>query len=184
MGVVCEILTPSPCLLNPQQQGPRWAGAVVEYSELPAKLREGREEVPSGAHEDPPPGGPYTWANICMHYFSLDFLEAVAANAEILHCHYHSAKKKIPELRSLQGLPGGPPAGSSVVSSLANWGLVTPDKPNGWKLELFIFDVFPLADRVMVRVWGLGLVIRSWGLEIRDLGKKWRCRFYCLGVRV
>ncbi|KAL8433271.1 hypothetical protein ACSSS7_004056 [Eimeria intestinalis] len=176
VGLMCEVLTTAPRFKNstnheqlqqqPQQEqeqqqqqqeqqqqegGGRWAGAVVEYSELPKQL-------PGEFPEGDPSGGAYVWANVCMHYFSLTFIEAVAARAD-LRSRYHLAKKKIPELRLLQeGRQEAPqqrsreslPRGAlSDEGDPARWGLVPPETPNGWKLELFIFDVFPLVDRVL-----------------------------------
>lgn len=39
----------------------------------------------------------YNWSNVCMHYFTREFLEAAARR---LHAegHYHIASKKIPSL--------------------------------------------------------------------------------------
>lgn len=62
-------------------------------------------------------------ANICNHYFTVAFLDRVCS----LQLPYHIAKKKIPTLDS-------------------NGNEVTPDKPNGIKLEKFIFDVFAFSN--------------------------------------
>lgn len=59
----------------------------------------------------------YGWSNICMHYFRRDWLAAVAGQLAAAG-RYHIARKKIPSV-------GGP--------------------VQGIKLELFIFDTFPLA---------------------------------------
>lgn len=64
----------------------------------------------------------YDSANIATHLFTLAFLEANAAAA----LPYHAAHKKIPYLDA-----GGVP--------------ISPDRPNAWKFELFMFDLFPLA---------------------------------------
>ncbi|CAK0787940.1 hypothetical protein CVIRNUC_011162 [Coccomyxa viridis] len=62
----------------------------------------------------------YNWSNVCMHYFTRDFLELAADHVRVQGV-YHVAKKKIP----------------------------SKDGPvQGIKLELFIFDTFPLAERV------------------------------------
>ncbi|KAL8274721.1 hypothetical protein Esti_001436 [Eimeria stiedai] len=165
VGLMCEILTTASRLQGPthhdqqqpqqeqqHQEGGRWAGAVVEYSEMPKRLSEEASEGDSS-------GSSYAWGNVCMHYFSLSFVEAVAAHADVLRSRYHLAKKRIPELRLLQGTPLGAPQGSpqegpqrissSDEGDPARWGVVPPETPNGWKLELFIFDVFPLVDRVL-----------------------------------
>lgn len=61
----------------------------------------------------------YNWANICMHYFERTWLESVAGSLA-QGGRYHIAKKQIP---SVDG------------------------KVSGIKLELFIFDTFPSAER-------------------------------------
>ncbi|KAH7936173.1 hypothetical protein HPB52_019469 [Rhipicephalus sanguineus] len=66
--------------------------------------------------------------SICNHFFTLDFLKRVSAGTSL---KYHVAKKKIP-----------------FVNDLGN--LVKPDKPNGIKLEMFVFDVFEYADNFYV----------------------------------
>ncbi|KAH6941223.1 hypothetical protein HPB50_015113 [Hyalomma asiaticum] len=66
--------------------------------------------------------------SICNHFFTLDFLKRVSAGTSL---KYHVAKKKIP-----------------YVNELGN--LVKPEKPNGIKLEMFVFDVFEYADNFFV----------------------------------
>lgn len=62
----------------------------------------------------------YAWSNVCMHYFSTAFLVAMADRLK-QQGQYHIAHKKIP----------------------------SKDGPvQGVKLELFIFDTFPMAHRV------------------------------------
>ncbi|PRW59645.1 UDP-N-acetylglucosamine diphosphorylase 2-like isoform B [Chlorella sorokiniana] len=60
----------------------------------------------------------YGWSNICLHYFRRDWLEAVSGRLADMG-RYHIARKKI---------------------------LSTDGPVAGVKLELFIFDTFPLAD--------------------------------------
>lgn len=93
---------------------------VVEYSDLPASMAEaedGQGRLIFGA------------ANICNHYFSLDFIRSKVIGQPLA---YHIARKKIPCL-------------DKVTRTT-----VTPSANNGIKLELFIFDVFPLAERWVV----------------------------------
>jgi UDP-N-acetylglucosamine/UDP-N-acetylgalactosamine diphosphorylase len=101
---------------------------VVEYSELPAHLADAADET-SGKLL-------FGAANICNHYLSLSFLQTevlpALAGAAGLKPIYHVAKKKIPSLDAATGAT------------------VTPTAVNGIKLELFIFDVFPLAERWLV----------------------------------
>lgn len=83
---------------------------VVEYSEL---------DPAEACASDPSTGElKYGWSNICLHYFRLDWLEAVSGRLADMG-RYHIARKKIAS-------KDGPVAGV--------------------KLELFIFDTFPLAD--------------------------------------
>eukprot|EP01086_Lenisia_limosa_P018180 TRINITY_DN9838_c0_g1_i2.p1 TRINITY_DN9838_c0_g1~~TRINITY_DN9838_c0_g1_i2.p1 ORF type:complete len:468 (-),score=116.68 TRINITY_DN9838_c0_g1_i2:28-1431(-) len=93
---------------------------VVEYSELPKELCEQRDS-----------DGRLTFraGNIATHVFTLDFmLKSADLEAKNL-LSYHIAHKKIPFL------------GASGETC-------TPSEPNGFKMELFVFDTFPLADRV------------------------------------
>jgi len=89
---------------------------VVEYTEVSEEIRDKRTnegELVFGS------------ANICIHYFSLQFLElAVERETEI---QVHLARKKIPH-----------------ISECGNY--IKPDVPNGVKLEKFVFDVFKFAD--------------------------------------
>ncbi|OEH78713.1 UDP-N-acetylglucosamine pyrophosphorylase [Cyclospora cayetanensis] len=123
-------------------------------------LRENPSEASGAARKDwPTESGAYCYANVCMHYFSVRFLEALVANRQDLHAHYHAAKKKIPELKLLEKPPekssrGAPAQGFLLhapdAGDPSRWSAVSPDAPNGWKLELFVFDAFPLAQRVLV----------------------------------
>jgi UDP-N-acetylglucosamine pyrophosphorylase len=69
----------------------------------------------------------YGSANIAVHLFRRDFLE-LHADADL---PYHVAHKKIPHVDA-QGKA------------------VTPDAPNAWKFELFMFDLFPRARAMAV----------------------------------
>ncbi|KAG0257340.1 UDP-N-acetylglucosamine pyrophosphorylase [Mortierella polycephala] len=104
----------------------RQAGKIkaVEYSELDPRL---------AALVDPKTGEfVYRAGNICNQIYSLDFLQRIPAvlqtkDQDLLT--YHLASKRIPYVDLVTGHR------------------ISPDKPNGVKLELFIFDVFPLAER-------------------------------------
>ncbi|KAJ1514152.1 UDP-N-acetylglucosamine pyrophosphorylase [Coelomomyces lativittatus] len=95
---------------------------VVEYSELPKEVAEQRTSMEEG-------GGHlvYCAANIANHFYTVDFLNSLAS----LSLPYHVAHKKI-QYVDAQGQPQ------------------TPSKPNGWKLERFIFDVFPCCQSFAV----------------------------------
>jgi UDP-N-acetylglucosamine pyrophosphorylase len=69
----------------------------------------------------------YGSANIAVHLFRRDFLE-LHADADL---PYHVAHKKIPCID-------------------ARGSMVTPDAPNAYKFELFMFDLFPRARGMAV----------------------------------
>ncbi|XP_075690875.1 UDP-N-acetylhexosamine pyrophosphorylase-like protein 1 [Rhinoderma darwinii] len=86
---------------------------VVEYSEISPDTAERRNDDGSLT---------YNAGNICNHFFSLDFLKSVAGTLEP-GLGYHVAIKKVPH-----------------VDEEGN--LVKPVRPNGIKMEKFVFDVF------------------------------------------
>jgi len=91
---------------------------ILEYSEIPQQLAESSDS-----------NGKLLFgaANICNHYVSVRFLsEVILPN---LSSTYHIAKKKIPYM------------------DVDTRHTVDPSSINGLKLEMFIFDVFPLASR-------------------------------------
>ncbi|KAI9453572.1 nucleotide-diphospho-sugar transferase [Lactarius psammicola] len=75
-------------------------------------------------------GAKYSVGNIANHFYSTAFLRRVAEFEEDLA--FHIARKKIPHV----ALPTGAP--------------VKPSTPNGMKLEMFVFDVFPHTERFAV----------------------------------
>ncbi|KZF24258.1 nucleotide-diphospho-sugar transferase [Xylona heveae TC161] len=89
---------------------------VVEYSEIDKKLAE---------QMDPhhPDLLKFRAANIVNHYYSFRFLSTIPEWAH--HLPHHVARKKIPYVDDKSGET------------------VKPEKPNGIKLEQFVFDVFP-----------------------------------------
>lgn len=94
---------------------------VVEYSEIQPETAELRG-----------PGGElvYSAGNICNHFFTRAFLQDVAEKFEG-QLKQHVAIKKVP-----------------FVDACGNH--VKPTKPNGVKMEKFVFDVFPFSRSFVV----------------------------------
>ena len=89
---------------------------MVEYSEISEEMKNLVDADGNLVH---------SLANICVHYFSMEFLSKAVSLEESLPVHL--ARKKIPHVTE---------AGS----------ILDPEKPNGVKLEKFVFDVFQFAD--------------------------------------
>ncbi|KAJ1917528.1 UDP-N-acetylglucosamine pyrophosphorylase [Mycoemilia scoparia] len=99
--------------------------SVVEYSEISESMaRQTRDGTPNGELS-------YNAGNIVNHFYTLDFLQFRVPEIESTLEH-HVAKKKIKHYNSETG------------------SLEVPGKPNGIKLERFVFDVFPYVDRMAV----------------------------------
>lgn len=90
---------------------------VVEYSEIDKETAEAKDPK----HPDLLK---FRAANIVNHYYSFRFLESIEQWSSKLP--HHVARKKIPYVNTETGET------------------VKPEKPNGVKLEQFVFDVFPL----------------------------------------
>src|SRR6185312_830837 len=92
---------------------------VIEYSDLPDRLAEQRR----------PDGGlAFAAGSIALHVFSRDFVDRVAATAEL---PFHRALKRVP-----------------YVDDRGD--RAEPAEPNAVKFEQFIFDTLPLARRSLV----------------------------------
>ncbi|KAL8727848.1 MAG: hypothetical protein Q9181_005554 [Wetmoreana brouardii] len=92
---------------------------VVEYSEIDDATAEAKDSK----HPDLLK---FRAANIVNHYYSFRFLETIEDWVHKLP--HHVARKKIPYVDIEKGET------------------IKPDKPNGIKLEQFVFDVFPLLS--------------------------------------
>ncbi|GAA6062375.1 hypothetical protein JCM10212_003184 [Sporobolomyces blumeae] len=93
--------------------------AVVEYSEISRAMAERRDDAGELA---------FRAANIANHFYTREFLDEVARYDES-KMPFHIARKKIPHV------------------DLSTGDAVKPTKPNGMKLEQFVFDVFPFVPR-------------------------------------
>ncbi|THU56996.1 hypothetical protein C4D60_Mb11t23090 [Musa balbisiana] len=91
------------------QRGRGGPFAVVEYSEMDASMTTEINQTTGRLR--------YCWSNVCLHMFTLDFLNQVANGLE-KDSIYHLAEKKIPSIH-----------GFTI----------------GFKLEQFIFDAFAYA---------------------------------------
>ena len=92
---------------------------VVEYSEIDSATAEAKDSKQPDLLK-------FRAANIVNHYYSFRFLETIEEWAHKLP--HHVARKKIPFVNTETGE------------------IVKPDKPNGIKLEQFVFDVFPMLE--------------------------------------
>lgn len=93
---------------------------IIEYSDLPAEIAAQVDEA----------GRLRIWAgSTAIHAFQREFLERVVRDADSLP--FHLGHKAVPHWHPEQGA-------------------ATPDKPNAYKFERFIFDVLPLAQRALI----------------------------------
>ncbi|ROV99325.1 hypothetical protein VSDG_03894 [Cytospora chrysosperma] len=92
---------------------------VVEYSEIDQETAEAKDPKQPDVLK-------FRAANIVNHYYSFRFLESIPKWAKDLP--HHVARKKIPYI------------------DLKSGESVKPEKPNGIKLEQFVFDVFPMME--------------------------------------
>ncbi|CAG8978156.1 hypothetical protein HYALB_00012018 [Hymenoscyphus albidus] len=98
---------------------------VVEYSEIDDEIAEALDaNQPSDSNA--PRVLKFRAANIVNHYYSFRFLESIPVWAHNLP--HHVARKKIPYVNTETGET------------------IKPEKPNGIKLEQFVFDVFPMLE--------------------------------------
>lgn len=96
--------------------------SVVEYSEISTAQAE---------RKDPKTGElAFRAGNIVNHFYTLEFLNEVESFEEELA--FHIARKKI------------------AYMDLEKSEVVKPSKPNGMKLEMFVFDVFPFTKHFAV----------------------------------
>ena len=92
---------------------------VVEYSEIDSATAEAKDPKQPDLLK-------FRAANIVNHYYSFRFIDTIEQWAHRLP--HHVARKKIPYMDTEKGET------------------IKPDKPNGIKLEQFVFDVFPMLE--------------------------------------
>ncbi len=94
---------------------------VIEYSDMPEELA--RACTPDGRLK-------FSAGSIAIHVLSRSFVETLTADGRC-QLPWHRADKAVPYVDE-QGK------------------LVKPEKPNGVKLEMFVFDALPLAQRSVI----------------------------------
>jgi UDP-N-acetylglucosamine/UDP-N-acetylgalactosamine diphosphorylase len=108
---------------------------IVEYSEITTEMAEQvvtetTDSNTSTTSTSTTPQLVYGAGNICNHFYTLSFItDTILPNMGNL---YHMAHKKIPYYD-----------GTTQTT-------ITPTSNNGIKLETFIFDVFPLSERMCI----------------------------------
>ncbi len=96
---------------------------VIEYSDLPDDLAEARNADGSRRFDAASPA---------IHVLSRRFIERLTADPARFALPWHRAEKKV------------------ACVNLASGRRTEPDEPNGVKLEAFIFDALPLAERTLL----------------------------------
>ena len=94
---------------------------IIEYSDMPAALAEKRNADGTLSFLSGSPA---------IHVISRSFVERLTANGRLL-LPWHRADKKVPYINE-------------------KGEFVKPDSPNAVKLESFIFDALPLAEKTMI----------------------------------
>ena len=95
---------------------------VIEYSDLPAEYQELTDE--NGKLK-------FIAGSVAIHILSADFVESAGGDKGALKLPFHRANKKIPFID-------------------ANANLIKPDKPNGVKFEMFVFDALPMSKNPVI----------------------------------
>ncbi|MCK4657943.1 MAG: UDPGP type 1 family protein [Phycisphaerae bacterium] len=96
---------------------------VIEYTYLPDELAHARNPDGSRRFDD---------GSIAVHAFSRTFLESLTCGEGSIALPWHRAVKKVPFV------------------DIGSARRIVPEQPNAVKLELFVFDALPVADRAML----------------------------------
>ena len=95
---------------------------VIEYSDIPTELAEARDEAGKLR---------FNAGSIAIHVMSVAFVRKLGEGGAFA-LPFHRAVKKVPHF--------SPETGEKV----------TPSAPNAVKLEMFVFDALPLADKSVI----------------------------------
>lgn len=95
---------------------------VVEYSDMPAQLQEERDE--SGQLR-------FLSGSIAIHILDVGFVERMGGDQSESGLPFHRADKKIQTIG-------------------ADGSIIAPDKPNGVKFEMFVFDALPASANPVI----------------------------------
>jgi UDP-N-acetylglucosamine/UDP-N-acetylgalactosamine diphosphorylase len=95
---------------------------VVEYSDMPAEMQEQRND--QGELR-------FIAGSIAIHVLDVDFVQRVGGGESEAALPFHRADKKIKTLD-------------------ASGERISPDKPNGIKFEMFVFDALPFARNPVI----------------------------------
>jgi len=96
---------------------------VIEYSDLPEELARARNA--DGSRR-------LNYGSIAIHVFARSFVEQLTENIHAMKLPWHRALKKVPYV------------------NLESGERMEPAGPNAVKLEMFVFDALPLADRTLI----------------------------------
>lgn len=95
---------------------------VIEYTDLPAELA--REKNADGSRK-------YDAGSVAIHLLNVDFVRRLTEESASFRLPWHRAEKKVPTIDDA-GVP------------------LEPDAPNAVKVEMFVFDAIPLAEKSIV----------------------------------
>jgi len=95
---------------------------VIEYSDLPERYARARDEAGQRRFDA---------ASIAIHILSRSFVEELTADESAFALPWHRAEKKVPSID-------------------AEGRRIEPERPNAIKLEAFVFDAIPMAQKPLI----------------------------------